>query len=59
MIVNYLFSRFAHIFFKYYKCGGGEYIVKGGRGGGGRGHHGRDHMVVIFTTTYAITAYYH
>ena len=23
------------------------------------GHHGRDHMVVGFTTTYAISAYHH
>ena len=25
----------------------------------GRGHRGRDHMVVGFTTTYAIIAYHH
>ena len=24
-----------------------------------RDHHGRDHMVVEFTTTYAISAYHH
>jgi len=24
-----------------------------------RGHHGHDHMIVGFTTTYAISAYHH
>jgi len=53
--VSYIYSEHLHIYLR----GWMTFVVKHQIPYFQRGRHGRDHMVVVFTTTYAISAYHH